>query len=50
MTILYFALLLAGLACFIAVAFSQRLGRIDLLGLGLAFWILVPFIHACQRL
>lgn len=49
MDVINFLLLLAGLLCFIAAAANVP-SRIHLLGLGLAFWIAVPFIAAAQNL
>ena len=51
MQILYFVLLLAGLFCFLADAFSvsaSTKGRF--LPLGLAFWILVSLLQTLNRL
>lgn len=41
-----FVLLLVGFLCFLAVAAGVPSGRVNLLGAGLAAWILVPLMHA----
>lgn len=50
MLIIDFLLLLAGFLCFLGVAFKVSVNKFELLGLGLALWILVPLIAAGQRL
>lgn len=50
MTVLYFVLLLLALVCFVAAAVGVRSPRVELLALGLALWVAVPFLQALQRL
>jgi hypothetical protein len=42
------------LVCFVGAAFAgfgrSSLGRINLLGLGLAFWVFVPFWNAVSKI
>ncbi|MDQ3223148.1 MAG: hypothetical protein M3Q75_06725 [Gemmatimonadota bacterium] len=47
MGLLFLLLLIAGFVCFVAAAFGT-FSRVNLIGLGLAFWILVPLIQALQ--
>jgi hypothetical protein len=49
LTVVDFLLLTAGLVCFVLAA-KPVASRISLLGLGLVFWILVPWITALQHL
>ena len=49
---LEFLLYLAAFVCFLLAAFSVRApwaGRINLIGLGLAFWVFVPLVAALRR-
>ena len=49
---LEFILYLAAFACFLLAAFSVRApwaGRINLIGLGLAFWVFIPLVAALRR-
>ena len=50
MTVLFLILLIAGLACFLVAAFNLATVRVNLIALGLAFWILVPLIQTAQLL
>jgi hypothetical protein len=51
MTVLYFILFLLALICFIAAAAGATLHpRLDIIALGLAFWVLVFVIRAAQAL
>lgn len=51
MTVLYFILTLLAVVCFIATAFGVvAVRRINLLALGLFFWVLVDFIQLLQKL
>ncbi len=47
MGLLFLLLLIAGFICFLGAAFGT-FSRVNLIGLGLAFWILVPLIQAFQ--
>jgi len=49
---LVFLLYLAAFVCFLLAAFSVRApwaGRINLIGLGLAFWVFIPLVAALRR-
>ena len=49
---LEFLLSLAALACFLLAAFGARsrwTGRVNLIGLGLACWVLIPLVAALRR-
>lgn len=48
MDIITLLLLLAGLVCFLLAAANVPV-RFNAIGLGLAFWILVPLIDAVQH-
>lgn len=50
MDTIYFILLLLGFICFVLDAMQVRHSRFAFLGAGLAFWILVPLIHAANDL
>ena len=50
MTVLYFILLLLALVCFVASCLRVSSPRVELVALGLAFWVAVPFIQTLQRL
>lgn len=50
MTALYFVLLLLALVCFVVAAFNVVSARVNLVALGLAFWVAVPFIQMLQKL
>ena len=50
MNTLYLILLVLGLAAFLAAAFSVTINRVNLVALGLAFWILVPLIQLIDSL
>lgn len=53
MTVIFMLLFLAALVCFVLAALGVRVGTrksVDLLALGLAFWVLVPFIQAVRAL
>ena len=50
MTIVVCLLLFLGLVCFGVAAFGRRLDRVDLVALGLGFWILVELIQSLQKL
>jgi len=44
---LEFLLYVVAFVCFLIAAFAQdRVSRVNLLGLGLAAWVLVPLSHA----
>jgi hypothetical protein len=46
-----FILYLVALVCFLIAAFvAARWPRVNWVGLGLAAWVLVPLIHALDRL
>lgn len=49
-TVLYFILLLLGSVCFVTSAFQVYKTKIDFIGLGLFFWILVPLIQTARQL
>jgi hypothetical protein len=46
MVMLEFLLYLIAFLCFLAVAAGISPARVNLLGVGLAAWVLVPLIHA----
>lgn len=49
MDLLYIILYLLGFLCFAAGAFRETaIARVNLIALGLAFWILVPLIVAVK--
>lgn len=50
MTVLFLILLLLGAVCFGLAAFGATLQKVNLLALGLLFWILVPLITALTEL
>lgn len=52
LAIICLILLLAGALCFAAAAFPEAVvvRRVNLVGLGLFFWILVAVIHAAEAL
>lgn len=51
MDVLYFILLLVAAICFIVAAAGGAIHpRINLIALGLFFWVLVPLIHAAKAL
>lgn len=50
MITLYFVLLLLALVCFVASTFAVNAPRINLMSLGLALWVAVPFIQTLQKL
>lgn len=56
MEVLYFLLLLGALVCFLLSAFfaqrveGARATTVNLVALGLALWVAVPFIQMAQRL
>lgn len=58
MTLLFFLLLLAALICFVLAAFASNRGdglgrlhsRINLVALGLAFWVTVPLVQTIRSL
>jgi hypothetical protein len=53
MEIFYFILLLLALVCFAVAAARHRSDRplaVDLIALGLALWVAVPFLKALQAL
>ena len=53
MVIVEFVLLLLALLCFGVAAARHRSGRpvaVDLIALGLALWVAVPFLRALQAL
>lgn len=49
MEALFLVLLLLGFLCFVLGTLVSR-PWVDLLSLGLAFWILVPLLHQIQRI
>jgi len=49
LVISFILLLLAGL-CFALAAAQKNLGTVNLIALGLLFWVAVPFIQVCQRM
>lgn len=50
MTVIYVLLLVAALICFILAAFNVAVGKVQLLALGLACWVLVSLIQMLHRL
>lgn len=46
MVMLTFLLLLAGFICFLVAAASVSIGRVNLIALGLAFWIFTALLNA----
>lgn len=50
MNTLYFILLLLGAVSFALAAFSVVFRKINLMALGLLFWVLVPLIQTLKRL
>lgn len=48
MRVLDLLLLLAALVCFGLAAFSIAIRRVNLIALGLALWVAVPFLAALQ--
>jgi hypothetical protein len=46
MVMLEFLLYLIAFVCFVLVAFGVGPARVNLLGVGLGAWVLVPLIHA----
>ncbi|HEV8372424.1 MAG TPA: hypothetical protein VGR68_04425 [Actinomycetota bacterium] len=49
---LQFVFYLAAFLCFLLAAFSFRVawvGRVNLVGLGLALWVFVPLVTALRR-
>lgn len=53
MKLIYFLLLLAAAVCFVAAAFGRTsIGRrsVNLVALGLMFWVLVPLIQELRAL
>lgn len=53
MTVVFMLLFLAALVCFALAALGVRVGTrgsVELLAVGLAFWVLVPLIKAVQVL
>jgi hypothetical protein len=44
--VLAFLCYLIGFICFLAVAAGRQPARINLLGVGLAAWVLVPLVNA----
>jgi hypothetical protein len=49
--VLYVLLFLAALVCFLVAAFAPRQPpRVNLVALGLAFWVLVPLIRTLHGL
>lgn len=49
MTTIYLLLLIAGAVCFGLAAFNVAVGRLNLVALGLLFWVLVPLIQRLQH-
>jgi hypothetical protein len=49
-TTLYFILYLLAAVCFLAAAASVALNRVNILALGLLFWVLVPLIVTARAL
>lgn len=50
MTTLYVVLFLLSAVCFLLAAFSVPVQKINILALGLFFWVMVPLIIALQSL
>jgi hypothetical protein len=50
MTTWYFVLYLLALVCFALAAVQVHTSKVNLLGLGLAFFVAVPFLQTLQRL
>ena len=48
--VLYLVLYLLAACCFLAYAVGFHQARINLLGLGVFFWALVPLIQTLQKL
>lgn len=46
MSVLFILLLLAAAVCFGISAFAPGYNRVNFIGLGLLFWVLVPLIQA----
>jgi hypothetical protein len=46
MNTLYLILYIIAFACLVAAALGATVNRVNLLAAGLAFWVLVPLIHA----
>ena len=50
---LEFILYLGAFLCFLLAAFSVRAAwasRVNLIGLGLAFWVFIPLVNALRRI
>lgn len=50
MLALYLILYVVALVCFLMAAFGVAASRVNLIGLGLAFMVLVPIIQLAQKL
>lgn len=50
MLVLMFVLLLLAIVCFVASAIHVSSPRLNLVALGLAFWVAVPLITTLQKL
>ena len=50
MLVIYLVLYVLASACFLAFSFGQPAGRVNLLGLGVFFWSLVPILETAQKL
>lgn len=50
MDVLFLILFVLAAACFAAAAFGKSAGRVNLVALGLLFWVLVPLIGSVQHL
>lgn len=50
MNVLYFVLALLALVCFVAAALGVKSPRVELVALGLAFWVGIVFTQLLQRL
>jgi hypothetical protein len=50
MTVLFFVLLLLALICFAAAASGKVASKYNLVALGLALWVAVPFIETLTKL
>lgn len=49
MTVIYLILLIAALVCFVIAALApHQPARVNLVALGLGFWVLVPLIQTVQ--
>jgi hypothetical protein len=50
MVVVFLILLLLALVCFLVAASGRASARVNLVALGLAFWVAVPLIQTIQAL